>query len=462
MKGIARRVAIVLLCAVVFVGRSKLADAGAAVILEDCISQALRHSPQLEGLQHSTEAARDHIVKERSTTLPSLSSKLDGYVVNGSPVTPWSPFNVFEPGVTSAPTSRSFVTQNVHWSPLAMQSIDLVYPLFQYGSIMGLNDAPVVSSAKAALTKQQLASSLVEQKITLDVTTAFMSAVWYREKAELQKSMEELATRRLEGIQAQVAQGTKSPEQIETAKIDLEGIQNGTRATQESLGIALERLSNLTGGETGEGSVLNDTQPPSVPLPPLRQFLDNVVSSHPALRVEQAQVEIAHEHLRAVSADQLPTATLTTSFEAAEGLDYPNGGRTRRSPTAFLSYIEIKVPLFDFGGRRAATGESQESYLSEKARLKEVELDLRESIAQIYGEIEQIDELLAQARSSYLRAEQNLDAARTRSRESLTDEFAVISFQQARLSALLSLDSEQFFKRLKYAELQNLSGGALR
>ena len=46
----------------------------------------------------SIGASEREIRKRRSTTLPNLSGKLDAYEVNGDPVTPFSPFNVFEPG----------------------------------------------------------------------------------------------------------------------------------------------------------------------------------------------------------------------------------------------------------------------------------------------------------------------------------------------------------------------------
>ena len=70
---------------------------------------------------------------------------------------------------------------------------------------MGLNDAPVVGAAKASLTIQQLAVILAEQKVELDVTGAFLSAVWYSSKLKLQENMAGLLTDELEALQEQVS-----------------------------------------------------------------------------------------------------------------------------------------------------------------------------------------------------------------------------------------------------------------
>jgi outer membrane protein TolC len=425
------------------------AHADRVVTLQDCVSQALRHSPQLEALGYDVQAANDEIIRRRSTTLPNLSSKLDAYEVNGDPVTPFSPFNVFEPG---------FSSRNVHWGPLAMQSIDVTYPLFEHGSIMGLNDAPVVGAAKASLTMRQLAIILARQKIELDVASAFLSAVWYGNKLKLQEDMVSLLAGQMEGLQAQVQQGAEAKQQFVIVKIRLTALQEEISATRESLEITLTRLSDLTGGETDSGSTLDSALPPLVPLPPLDRFLSETLPLHPAMRVQEAQIQVAHEEFRAVQADRLPTVTLNSSFEAAENLEQINGGPSTRNPTALLSYLEVKVPIFDFGGRSAASDEARENYQSEKSRLREVELEIRESIAQSYGEIQEINEVLAQLQGSYSNAEESVAEIKARRTLGLNDKVAILKSEQERVTALLSLESEQFLKQLKYVELQNLSG----
>ena len=110
------------------------------------------------------------------------------------------------------------------------------------------------------------------------------------------------------------------------------------------------------------------------------------------------------KEFRAVQADQFPTVTLNSSFEAAENLERINGGRSTRNPYGFAFIHRGQgVPIFvDFGGRTAASDEARENYQSEQSRLRQrVELEIRESIAQAYNEIQEINEVLAQLQGSY-------------------------------------------------------------
>ena len=425
--------------------------------LGEAVSLAIQRSPQLDRLRHETGAAAQNVVAKRSTTLPNLSSKVQFYEVLGSPVTPFSPFGVFEPG-TGSVGANGFTPTYVHWGPLGMQSVDLTFPVFQYGSIMGLNDAPVVSGAKAQLTKQRLELQLAEQKVVLDVTTAYLSAIWYRDKERIEEQLTALEERKVAGIQAQASQGSRPREDLELAKIDLDGMQAALTATRGSTETAMVELSDLTGADTTAISSLDPAPPVATKLPRLRELLDEVLPSNPAFYAQEAQIEVAHQRLRATSADRFPTVSLNTSFQAAEVFD--NGVSHRFNPTAFLSYLEVKIPIFDFGGRRAENSISSELYQSEAARLRELKLELRQSIAQTYGEINQIDEKLADSVAVHEKAKEKVAAASSRGTLKVTDVLVLVDAQREELTAELAIDNEKFLRGLRFAQIQNLSGGA--
>ena len=109
--------------------------------------------------------------------------------------------------------------------------------------------------------------------------------------------------------------------------------------------------------------------------------------SHPALKIQQSKVEIARQQYRVDQAAILPSVSLNTTFAGGEDLEYINGNHSHRNPTAFLAYLEVDVPLFDFGQRRAAIHESSEKISSATERTRQLELDLRKAITQNYEQI---------------------------------------------------------------------------
>ena len=205
------------------IGPAPLAGAG-PMTLQQAIDQALKQSPAVEAARHQVEAARFDVTKKKGTTLPYLSSDLRAYEVNGEPVTLWDSLdiNVAENGPVRR---RGIPFPSVHWSPVTTEEVSLNYPLFQYGSILGLNDPPVVASARFSLTQQEWTALLAAQKVILDTATAFCEAVWFQHELEMNKAMLTAARQLFEIVQTQTALGLKLPQDTELARSQMEAAQ---------------------------------------------------------------------------------------------------------------------------------------------------------------------------------------------------------------------------------------------
>jgi outer membrane protein TolC len=422
--------------------------------LQQCIAEAVGRSPALAAVRHDIEAAKYDIAKKRGTTLPFLSADIAGYEVNGASVTPLAALNIFEP------QDPNRFNRQAHWGPVATQSISLSYPLLQYGSFLGLNNPPVVAAAKAVYQQQKGKSLIAEQQIVFDVITAFSSEVWYASEVDMDQALVNLLRKRFEIVSEEVALGLKLPQDAELARVQLEGSRQRLTSSTENAREWKFQLAALVGRADGDGLELDPSQPSTPQLPPLKQFLSQVLSTHPALSVQGSKVEVARQQYRVDRSTLLPTANLDTSFTGAQNLDFFNGSRGQRRPTLFLSYLQIRMPIFDFGQRRAAIRESEEQVQSEQARLEEVELDLRKAITQTYSEIYDVDRTLVVLQSAYTSASNRVELVRAQRREGLVDELTSVDAESALLNARVSLESEKLVKRLKYAEIQNLAGGA--
>jgi len=429
-------------------------SAGAAQMsLKDCVVQAIVNSPALSSGRFLVEADKADIKKKRGTTLPYLSSSLQGYEVNGAPVTVWYPLGLFQP---ENPSSTGTHNPEAHWAPVGMESVGITYPLLSGGSILGLNDPPPVAISRADMDQQTITNLITEAKVVFNVVTDYIYITAYHLQATTQEQMVEVATKQLEIAKAQVVVGLKLPQQVQVAQAQLDSASRGLEAARENERSFTTDLAKVIGTSDAELK-LDQTPTPLTPLPPLHLFLDRVMANHPALQVQEGKVEVARQQLRVDNANFWPSANLNTSFASAQDLDYFNGSSAHPRPTAFLSYIEVVIPLYDFGQRRAAIDESKQNLLSQSETVKALDLGIRTEIAGAYNQIEQYAESASQFQSAFVKADQAADLARAQYQVGATDQLTVVSAELAALQQKVQVELTEMSERLKYAELQNLA-----
>ncbi len=423
--------------------------------LKDVVVAAIQHSPQLSSGRHMSAEYAAAIKKTRATTLPYFSSQFQAYEINGNPATQWYPLGIFQPeNGTFGQRNR-----NAHWGAVGIEEIGVAYPLLFEGSILGLNDVPAVAAARAQMSGQEAVNLLVEQKVVLDVVSDYLYATTYRRESRAEGEIIVLESKQLEIVREQVRLGLKLPQQMEILRAQVEAATKVRDSANENAQNFRLTLATLTGNKSGQDLELAGDQPSLAPLPPLEGFLDQVMPGHPALRVQNTKVEVARQQLRVDEANFWPTAILNSNLTGAQDLEYFNGNNLHPRPTAFQSYLTVNVPLYDFGQRKAAISESRESVLSQKDLVEQAELDIRSSIAQAYNDVHQDEEILAGIRGNLIAAEQALELVQAQHDEGQIDQLGLITAQLAALQQKAVIEIAELPERLKYAELQNLSGG---
>jgi outer membrane protein TolC len=338
---------------------------------------------------------------------------LQGYVVNGQPVSQFSTLDLAEPSIGVGPTR--FVPQ-AHWGLPLIEEISLAYPLFYEGSIMGLNDPPPVASSRATMTEDQANALVTEQKVIFNVVTAYLNAASFSSQFEAQEKVAQIYERQLEIEQAEQRVGLKLPQDVEIAQAELESANEAADILRQAAHSNQVQLAGLLGGRDDYAIEIDRTPPPILKLPPLDEFLNQVIPNNPALMVQQAKVEVSRQQLRVDKVGHWPTATLENQFLAGQDLEHFMGGSRHPRPTLFQSYITIDLSIFDFGQRTAASRESQENLLAAKDELRATEEGVRTSITEVYGEIGDQARTITALQSTALELEKQADLTRAASR----------------------------------------------
>jgi outer membrane protein TolC len=421
------------------------AAAAAPLSLQDCVIYAIAYSPTLAAARHELKAAAENQTEKQRALLPFLGAQTSAYEVNGSAATPFSALRVFTP---ENPSNRA------HWGPVGIESIGATYPLIQDGSILGLNNPPSVAASRA-LVEQQLAKILLaEQKVIFDTVTDYLYAAAYRQEVPMTSSILRLSPEKLEIIQYQVQLGIKLPQDAELARAELAAAQAAQASTLLNAHNSMSALGRLLGRKDGDIAI-EIAQPTTPQLPALDEILAHVMPIHPALKVQQGQVEIAQQQLRIDKAALFPSVRLNTDFTGAQSLEHFSGGTLSN----FLSFIQVDIPIFDFGQRRATVRKSKQIVAAQQDSLNGLDLELRDSISRTYSEIMDANQQVTALQDNVLAARNAALLADARRDQGLADELAVVEARLNMQVARIKLEHEQLTMQLKYVELQNLSGG---
>jgi outer membrane protein TolC len=434
--------------------------------LRDCINAALGRSPQLEAERHDLEASKEAIWKERADLLPRVTAASSALEVNGTPVTPFAVLHVNNPDEGSftqgsstkasskkASSTKASKTQTrVDFGTVGTASAMVSYPLFQNGSILGLNDAPAVGAAKAVYKRQEWTMRLSEQAVIYRLIGPFYNAIAYRQKVELDQRRVVLSKDRLMIMKEELALDLKLPKDVELARAQLAADQQSLATSQQRALDSAVLLAQLIGRPLHQKLNLDLSEPHIPATPPLEDFLNRVTAKHPAIEVQRAEIEVARQNLRLAQSALLPTVKLESSYTLATDFSPPTAD-------LFLTALRADVPVFDFGHGQAAARESRDKLNAAQARLGQVNLDLRASIISVLSEIHSTESTIAGLDRDYVQTKNNVELITAQRRLGMIDQLAIVDAEMAFLAAKDALILARLAQRLEYAQLQNLAGG---
>ena len=149
--------------------------------LHDCIAIALGESPALEASRFDVLSAAQEVRAAQGMALPLLTGSAQYQLFSGSQL---SKFGVLNLGNVT-PNGTVVTSNTVGWSEVELYGAHLSYPLFNDGSILGLNNAPAIAEKKAK--KQALAwtVNLTREEVIYRIIDEFVTTVSARNRMAL-------------------------------------------------------------------------------------------------------------------------------------------------------------------------------------------------------------------------------------------------------------------------------------
>jgi outer membrane protein TolC len=424
-----------------------------SLTLHECINEALGRSPRLTSEQYNLAGDQEAIKKARAGLLPNL--QVHGALENltGSPISPFSVLGINEIDVTGVVTNRSNAARaNANFDTVGTGSLVLNYPLYQKGSILGLNNAPAVAAAKSTYVRQQWTIRLSEQTVIETLAGAYFNATAYQRKVEIDQHRVELSKKRLEITQQELALGLTLPQNVELAKAELAADQQLLQAGKQRAADGTMQLAQLIGRPLHQQLNLDLSEPRIPPLPPLDQLLNRVAKTHPAIGMQQANIDVAKQNLRIAESALWPTVNLTSSYTQATAFATEN-------PHLFTFGLNVSIPVFDWGYNLDNKREERDRLKAAQAELGQVDLDLRESILTLLSDIHTTESSIAALESDYVQAKNIFDLTNEQHEQGIAKELALVNAESDLVRVKDQLILAKLVQQLQYVQLQKVSGG---
>ena len=469
------------------------ARAQGGLTLRQCISQAYGLSPALKATRLDIDAAGDEIIKQRTALLPNLYATANLGLLDGYPVSPFAIVTgedleegvigttnrVAVTDITRTITSASGKTHAVErdtvrnvtantlprqlhradMAPLSMEKIEIDYPLFQNGSILGLNDAPAVANARAEKKQMEWTLQLGEEKVVFDLCNAFFIAQWYQRKLARDEARVHFSQQRLEIVNLEFQLKIMLAQDVELAKAGLAADEQTLASTKKSVRDSYAVLALMIGEPPGDVARL-EGKPPAFPqLPALDGLLERARAGHPAVGVQETVVDMARQQYRLDQAALLPSVVASTDYVLGQNLGHFSTS-SAGAPTQYAAGVTVNVPIFDWGSRLAQERESRAKVGAQQAEEDQVKMDVAATIARLYDSVDDLMRQFMTAVAAQVTASNAAVLAREQRAQGAVDQYTLVQDEEALLNAEDAMENTRLQTLETYTELEQAAGGA--
>src|SRR6266481_985416 len=418
--------------------------------LHDCIAIALGESPALEASRFDVLSAAQEVRAAQGMALPLLTGSAQYQLFSGSQV---SKFGVLNLG--SVTPSGTVVTANtVGWTGVELYGAHLSYPLFNDGSILGLNNAPAIAEKKAK--KQALAwtVNLTREEVIARVIAEFVTTVSARNRMTLAERRVKLLDQDVSITQEQQKQGLKLPIDVKVAKEQFREAQTllkllGEQATAGSLALSktlgLSSSSNL--------SLSNILPDPPDPPPTTEQLIGACLNHHPSLERKRAVIDQAKQNYRLERFRLYPSVYLDGTVNYIDDFNPSN------SESFFSAAIAVRVPIFDFGAQLATTRSKLMTYKAEQARLLSTADDVNYEVLKIYQVIYTLTHNILGLQGDAAKAQRDVEVLQAQQQQGVAEPLTEVEKELRFIARQDELEGLKARRLSYYARLQKAAGG---
>jgi outer membrane protein TolC len=413
--------------------------------LQDCIAIALGESPKLEASRFDLLAAGEEIRATQASLWPNLKGSATGEAFSGEST------GIFS--VVTVGPSTGGVTAGRHVSlvGVGLFGLRLEYPVFKDGSIFGFNDAPTVQSATAKRNALAWTAHLTREDVIYRITQDFVGTVSAQNRIQPIDRRVALLQRSVDITREEQEKGLLLPIDLKIVTEQLNGARSLSKIIHERAVAGSLGLARLLGLPSSTHLRLESTLPELPPPPDAAQLVRTMLTLHPSLQVQRANIEKARQDYRLERFRLYPSVTLHGS--AFDVTDFNTDAHL------LLGGATVDIPIFDFGAQRATVRARKDTYSAEQARLGSVADDLVSELVAIYEEIDSLSASILTLQGEIGKLDRDLRVAQSQQQQGITPPLTAIDAELRLVAKQDELGIDQARRLVLYANLQKAMGG---
>lgn len=413
--------------------------------LQDCIAIALGESSKLEASRFDLLAAGEEIRAARASLWPNLTGSATGEAFSGRSA------GAFALVSTSATGEGVNARKQVNLAGIGIFGLKLDYPIFKDGSIFGLNDAPTVEVKRAQRDALAWTTHLTREEVVYRITQAFVATVSAQNRVQPIEHRVDLLQRSLGITKEQQQNGLLLPIDVKVVSEQLSGAQSLSKAIHEQAVAGSLNLNQLLGLPPSSHVHLVNMLPEPPEPPSAAQLLGRLLTLHPSLQVQRANIEKAKQDYRLERFRLYPSVDLHGSV--LDVSDFQNDAHD------LVGGITVNIPIFDFGTQRDTVRARKDTYSAEQARLGAVADDLASEVVGIYQEIYDLSQNILRLQGEIGKLDRDVRVAQSQQQQGITPPLTAIDVELQLVSKRDELDVVRTRRLLLYANLQKAMGG---
>ncbi|HEU0208544.1 MAG TPA: TolC family protein [Candidatus Udaeobacter sp.] len=420
--------------------------------LHECISIALGESPALEGSRFDLLSAVQEVRAAQGLVLPQITGSAQYQIFSGSPTSKFSVINL-----GSITPNGTVVTSNTSGlSEIELYGAHLRYPLFNDGSILGLNNAPAIAEKKARRQALAWTVNLTREEVIYRVSDEFVTTVSARNRMGLAERRVKLLDQSVGITQEQQKQGLKLPLDVRVAREQFSAAQTLLKLLREQATAGSLALSKTLGLSSSSRLSLSDTLPDAPDPPPTtEQLIGACLNHHPSLQKQRAVIDQAKQDYRLERFRLYPSVYLDGS---ANYIDDFTG--VSNSGSVFVGGIAVNVPIFDFGAQLATTRSKLMKYKAEQARLLSTADDVNYEVLKTYQVIYTLTQNILDLQGDVAKAQRDVQVLEAQQQQGIAEPLNVIEKELHLIAKQDELQGIEARRLSDYARLQRAAGGA--
>ena len=344
--------------------------------LQQCIDYALEHNNSIHQQELQRQSQEVALQSSRFSRLPEVDASVGQN---------WS----F--GRSTSVTSNTYSSGN---STSTNLGISASVPLFT-----GFRITNQIKSDRYSLEAASATLAKARKDVSIQVSTYYLNALYYRGLAQVQRSQVELDSVALVNARTLFEAGRKPESEVATAEAQLAlSRHNLTEAIGNETLARLDLMQSLNlDGDVSEFAILDiDTTRLADDMGSAAQIFDEAVEAHPSIMAAKYRLESSKYDLKVSRSSILPQLNLSAGYSASYqymyGLKDASGRKLHQASfgqqlgdfdSKYIS-LSLRIPIFDRFSTRNNMRRARLNIESQETNLIEAQQSLRKEIQQAY------------------------------------------------------------------------------